>query len=68
MSRSVLRTDAVRQVQWRPVQALWLWDTDFVMMWHSGVNAAFCTLFNGSGKALHKVLAVADSISLPMLA
>ena len=33
---------------------------------HSGVNAAFCTLFNGSGKTLHEVLAVADTISPPM--
>ena len=33
---------------------------------HSGVNAAFCTLLNGSGKALLEVLAVADAISPPM--
>ena len=30
---------------------------------HSGVNAAFCTLFNGSSKTLPEVLAVADAIS-----
>ena len=33
---------------------------------HSGANAAFCTLFNGSGKVLPEVLAVADAISPPM--
>ena len=33
---------------------------------HSDVNAAFCTLFNGSGKVLPEVLAVADAISPPM--
>ena len=33
---------------------------------HSGVNAAFCTLLNGSGKALREVLAIADAISPPM--
>ena len=38
------------------------------LMWcgYSGVNAAFCTLFNGSGKALLEVLTVADAISPPM--
>ena len=34
---------------------------------NSGVNAAFCTLFNGSGKALPEVLAVVDAISPPMV-
>ena len=45
MSRSVLEADAVRQVRWRPVQALWLWGIGFVMMWHSGTNVAFCVPF-----------------------
>ena len=33
---------------------------------HSGVSATFCTLFNGSGKTLHEVLAIAGAISPPI--
>ena len=45
MARSVLGTDAVLQMQWRPVQALWLWGIDFVIMWYSGTNVVFCIPF-----------------------
>ena len=33
---------------------------------HSGVNAAFCTLLNGSGEALYEILTIADAIPLPV--